>query len=98
MEATEVDFSARYRVKDWSAIAVWIKDFYTDVRPVDVEYEDEDGEPFYFVDYEDVVDHERVIVVMVGDDREHTVEVADLIKISDDDYCSHCGQLGCQWS
>jgi hypothetical protein len=36
-----------------------------------------------------------VIVVMVGDDKEHTVDVTDLTKI-EPDVCS-CGQVGCSW-
>ncbi len=37
----------------------------------------------------------RLIVVMVGDDREWSVEPADLTPLDDDDYCAGCGQIGC---
>lgn len=40
---------------------------------------------------------DTVIAVMVGDDREHEVSIDDLTEISDDDYCSDCGQIGCGW-
>lgn len=32
---------------------------------------------------------------MVGDDREWSVEPADLTPLDDDDYCAGCGQIGC---
>jgi len=37
----------------------------------------------------------RVVVVMVGDDREHTVDPEDLTRLDDDAYCAECGQIGC---
>jgi hypothetical protein len=37
----------------------------------------------------------RVRAVMVGDDREHIVDIEDLTEIGDDDYCAGCGQTGC---
>lgn len=43
-----------------------------------------------------VTDLDWVRAVMVGDDREHLVEVASLIKL-EEDVCS-CGQLGCGWA
>ena len=44
-----------------------------------------------------VADTDRVVAVMVGDDRKHVVDVTDLTQINDDDYCSCCGQIGCNW-
>ena len=40
----------------------------------------------------------RAIVVMVGDDTEHDVDISELVPISDNDYCGECGQIGCQCS
>jgi hypothetical protein len=37
----------------------------------------------------------RVIMVMVGDDREYPTESEDITPIPDDAYCSGCGQIGC---
>jgi hypothetical protein len=37
----------------------------------------------------------RVIVVMVGDDRRIPVDPEDVTPIADEDYCSGCGQIGC---
>lgn len=42
-------------------------------------------------------DRSRVRAVMVGDDRPHTFDRDELEPISDDDYCSSCGQIGCGW-
>jgi hypothetical protein len=39
----------------------------------------------------------RVIVVMVGDDRKHEVDIDDLAPLKSDEYCQDCGQIGCGW-
>ena len=52
-------------------------------------------EMFYETDYEEVVDNSRVVAVMVGDDREHEIDIDDLVKIDEDDFCFGCGQIGC---
>ena len=93
-----IDMDTRYRVEGWPQVAVWIKDYAFDLKEVITEDVDEDGEDIFFTDYEQVTDTSRVIVVMVGDDREHTVDVDELVKIDDDAYCSCCGQIGCGWS
>ena len=46
-------------------------------------------------DIEEVFDNSRVIAVMVGDNREHEIDVDDLVKIDEDDFCGSCGQIGC---
>lgn len=40
-------------------------------------------------------DPDRVRVVMLGDDREQVVDVADLTPLAEGDYCNGCGQIGC---
>lgn len=35
------------------------------------------------------------VMVMVGDDREHTIDPQDVTILSDVDYCHVCGQVGC---
>jgi hypothetical protein len=40
-------------------------------------------------------DETRVIAVMVGDDRRHTFDADELVPISDNEFCSECGQIGC---
>lgn len=37
----------------------------------------------------------QVVGVMVGDDRRHIIEVADLTEIKEGEYCPSCGQIGC---
>jgi hypothetical protein len=44
---------------------------------------------------EEPVSSGMVYAVMVGDNVKHLVDPDDLIEISDDDYCSNCGQIGC---
>lgn len=41
-------------------------------------------------------DRSQVHAVMIGDDRVHTLDTADLTRIADNDYCTECGQLGCK--
>lgn len=37
----------------------------------------------------------RVLVVMVGDDQRHSVDVDDLTPLDREEYCGECGQIGC---
>jgi hypothetical protein len=37
----------------------------------------------------------NLVVVMVGDDREHIVDPDDCTALDDDAYCHECGQIGC---
>ena len=37
----------------------------------------------------------RVLVVMVGDDRKHCVDVTDLTPLAEHEFCHSCGQIGC---
>lgn len=37
----------------------------------------------------------RVLVVMVGDDKQREVDVEDLTPLRRRDYCGSCGQIGC---
>lgn len=82
--AAPIDFGARYRVATMPGVAFWLKGY----------VQIPDGFPDYAMpDYVD--DESRVRAVMVGDDREHVVDVEDLTVIGEDDYCSGCGQIGC---
>jgi hypothetical protein len=40
-------------------------------------------------------DGSRLRLVMVGDDREFEADADECTLISDDDFCSDCGQVGC---
>jgi len=57
----------------------------------------EEGEWPFHVEYEEVVDTTRVRAVMVGDDSVWEFDAGDLVKLDDEDYCSCCGQIGCEW-
>jgi hypothetical protein len=91
MTYQELDRSIPYRVdrKGWHEIAVRVVGPYLVEREVETEI---DGEFFY--DREREEDPDRCIVVMIGDDARHVVEVAELVAIGEDDVCS-CGQIGC---
>lgn len=94
-----LDSNARYQVKDWPGVAVWIDGYskvwdpYTyfdeDEEGNEVELESDEGE------WVEDPNPSQVIVVMVGDDYRHTVDIEDLILLDDLDYCAECGQVGC---
>lgn len=78
-----VDMDGRYAVEGWRGIAFYLLG-YVERETADTEWT---GVREADTDY--------VRAVMVGDDREHEVEVCDLTPIGDADYCSSCGQIGC---
>ena len=96
-----IDFTKRYMVAGYRGIAFAIKGYPKTWEPDVYIVLDEDG-------YEQEVESDtgewiedrycgQVIAVMVGDNREHLVDVDDLIPLDDDDYCHGCGQTGCNW-
>lgn len=89
-----LDTEARYEVRDWPGVAVRIDGYPRKWEPYT--YQDEDG---LEIDSEEegewIEDEGQVIVVMVGDDKRHTVDVEDLTKLDDLAYCLECGQVGC---
>lgn len=98
-----VDFDARYTVDYMSGVAVYATRYGTTE-----EYEGDylacgDDECDHMLsetcwvegEWSIVTDTDWVYVVMVGDDEERLTEVSSLVKISDDDYCHGCGQVGC---
>ena len=91
-EPTELDFDATYKVAGHGGVAWRIISYDTEQVLI---YE---GCEFpFFVEYEEVVNTERVKCHMVGDDSVWTFDVSDLTKLDDEDYCSECGQVGCGW-
>lgn len=99
MQANELDLKARYRVRDWPGIAVYVAAYERRWEPQtsliidddgnEIEYDDGDGE-WINDEYSD-----RVYVIMIGDDKQHLVECNDLIPLDELDYCAECGQIGC---
>lgn len=96
---TNLDLNARYQVEGWPGVAVrahgrpkvWEPFTYLDLDDEgnEVELESDEGE------WIEDLDSSQVIVVMIGDDYHHTVDIEDLILIDDLDYCAECGQIGC---
>ncbi len=75
-----IDLDARYSVGGYQGIAFRLHGYW----PTGLDF---GGEMTY--------DEGFVCAVMVGDDHRHCVDVDDLTVVSDDDYCSQCGQIGC---
>jgi hypothetical protein len=80
----EFDFTARYAVDSYGGIA-----FYA------VSYERVCDEDFEWTGIE-TENRERVVMMMVGDDRPFTFGIDEVTVIEDEDYCSECGQIGCK--
>lgn len=53
--------------------------------------DDPDGEG----EWVDDIESGQVLVVMVGDDKKYTVDIDDLTKIGELEFCRDCGQIGC---
>lgn len=100
---TTLDLDARYRVAGYPGVAFWLKGWATSEH-----YEgdillctDEDCDHglsdlcWAEGDFSLSIDTERVIAVMVGDDREHIIDVTDLTPLAEGDSCGSCGQIGC---
>lgn len=93
----EFDFNAHYKREGWDGVAWFVTGYAPKMTEVEDSFIDEDGETCYTYDVIVDDDPERVIAVMIGDDIEWHVEIDELTAISDDDYCSCCGQIGCGW-
>lgn len=79
--ADVLDLDARYSVDGYEGIAFYLRGY---VERYDPETGEDIGE-----------DRDYVRAVMVGDDREHVIDVSDLTRLADEDYCGVCGQIGC---
>lgn len=99
---TQIDMDARYSVIGYEGIAFYLIGYVIEPpdcqgHPDDGEFDGPIGEAFYCDGSceEPWVNEQMVRAVMVGDDRVHEIDVDDLTEISEDDYCSGCGQIGC---
>jgi hypothetical protein len=66
-----------------------------EVEPGAAEWYDDDAKEWVFDEEPEPVRTGRVIVVMIGDDRHHTVDEDDVQPLAREDYCGECGQVGC---
>ena len=93
---TPIDFGAKYSVEGYDGVAFYLLGHVeTCVQTEILVAHDEEGYPIYVLGQEDIVEEQLVRAVMVGDDKEYWIDVDDLTKLDDDDYCSSCGQIGC---
>lgn len=93
----DIDFEAHYKVDGSGEIAYYLRGYEQTWEPFTELREDENGDVYdHVTDIGEWIDNtDNVIAVMVGDDREHIIDVDDLIKIEEDDFCRDCGQVGC---
>jgi hypothetical protein len=99
----DTDFDARYTVADMPGVAFWLHGWATDRTPEswtlacdDASPDHEHDDACYLYDEPELVpDLTRVRAVMVGDDREHIVDITGLTEITEEGYCAGCGQTGC---
>lgn len=75
-----------YRVKGYSGIAWYVLGWELVER----------GNPDWDDSYEERTD--RVVCVMVGDDRRFVFDQDEIEPLNRDKYCGSCGQIGCRHS
>lgn len=75
------DFTARYKVDGEEGIA-WRA----------IRYETTYDEDYDWTGIE-TINEDRIVAVMIGDDREFEFDTDQLIPIDEDDYCPECGQI-----
>lgn len=108
MTTTEIDFDAAYRVDGYDGIAWRVWEYAKLDPPTECqghfvepsEREDDQSDTYYcegycLQDYEPVENRERVIAVMVGDDRKFDFGIDEIHVIPEYSFCSQCGQIGC---
>jgi hypothetical protein len=91
----DIDFDGRYAVEGYRGVAFYLTGWQQRWEPLTTLIPLDDGEEceIELDEGEWVDDPESGIVraVMVGDDREHLVDVDDLTKLDEGDYCHGCG-------
>lgn len=95
----EPNIEKRYSVKGYLGVAFRFAGYPRFLEPYIVIGEDEDGNEIEVTgddgDYIEDTEGGKVLMVMVGDDREHLIDIDDLSELDDLDYCAECGQIGC---
>lgn len=99
MSDEELDFNAHYKVEGWPGVAVYLVEYKQNYNEewifVGAEDDDLDNDENWICDVDWYNDYTQVYVTMVGDDARHLVNVDDLVKIEETDFCRECGQIGC---
>lgn len=94
-----LDMDARYSVAGSGGVAWYLRGYaieWTEEEWIHDGEGDPDDESSYLVNEpEEIENRQMVRAVMVGDDREHLIDVDDLTMLDEDDYCHVCGQIGC---
>ena len=94
----KIDFDAHYQVQGCRGIAFFLLGWQATQKAVMCFTQDDEGNEIEVEsgEYELVPDYSTVIAVMVGDDRHHAVDIADLHIIAEESFCRSCGQIGCK--
>jgi hypothetical protein len=79
----KLDFENAYKVEGYDGIA-WRIQSYEIIKDEDYEWSGITQ-----------VNRDRVVCYMIGDDREFTFDVSDLTELDETEYCTVCGQIGC---
>lgn len=97
MVIEEVDFGQYVTTEQYKGIAFWVDDWAKDI--VDKYFQSDDigdsGEVYYGWEEVEVQSDCIVECYMVGDDRVHRFDIADLNVVDINDFCVSCGQIGC---
>lgn len=88
-----MDYGDYVRVTGYDGIAFYFCGHPTVTREVWID-DDQDENGGFCLEEEDIKENEA-IVVMVGDDREHIVEIDALSPLDLTEFCTSCGQIGC---
>lgn len=90
---------AAYTVDGYSGIAWYSRGHaktWTEETWELIEGEDPECEHSYiYSEGEEIEDQDKLIMVMIGDDREFTFDKDEVHKLDDLAYCAECGQIGC---
>jgi len=100
-----IDFGARYQVKGYKGVAFRIVRFSTYMTEETYTLDCDNYDELHVHDYscgmttdeEEVEDTSIVVGVMVGDDHEMLIDVEDLTKLGEEDYCTGCGATDHKW-
>lgn len=96
----ELDLSGIYTVGSMPGVAFrlvgWATGVSEEAYDLDCADDHEHDEWCYLYSEPEIYERDDMVrAVMVGDDREHLVDVDDLSPLDRDGYCLECGQTSC---